>query len=313
MNTARWISLVSTLAFVACGGGESTTTTTNNEQTQTTAGGEHHATAESSSNMAASTAPVASPAPVAAATTVIAGTSTPIPDGLHPRVQIAAPRDRSLSRTNRVEVRLRVTDWPAPQDMRHIHLIVDNEPYRRIDDPSRPIVLENLSEGTHVLRAFPGWHTHESVKTPGAFAVVRFQVGNNTDTLHVDPAAPHLSYSRPKGDYNGAEAEHILLDFYLSNIPNNNALAADGVRVHYAIDGATSGDITSWVPHYIDNLPDGEHHVVLDLIGANGQPAPGPFNHIDRVIHVNRSAPPPAPASPAPGASASPAPAAHTH
>jgi hypothetical protein len=228
-------------------------------------------------------------------------------------VQITAPRDGSLSRTNRVEVRLRVTDWPAPQDGRHVHLIVDNEPYRRIDDPSRPVVLENLAEGVHVLRAFPGWHTHESVRTAGAFAVTTFFVGNRNDTVHFDAHTPFITYSRPKGDYNGAEAEHILLDFYITNVPNNQ-LAADGFRVRYDIDGSTHGEITSWVPHFIDNLPDGEHHIVLDLLGADGQPVAGAFNHTDRVIHVNRSAPPP---SAAPAASGSPAPAsaapAHAH
>jgi hypothetical protein len=152
------------------------------------------------------------------------------------------------------------------------------------------------------------------VKTPGAFAMTTFFVGNRNDTLHFDAHAPLLTYSRPKGDYNGAEAEHILLDFYITNVPNNQ-LAPDGFRVRYDIDGSTHGEITSWVPNFIDNLPDGEHHVVLDLLGADGQPVAGPFNHTDRVIHVNRSAPPPsaAPASGSPApASGSPAPA-HAH
>ncbi len=282
------------VTLAACSGSAGSTSTGGAAGDQTAAtGSERHGTAIASSNMPTSPAPEAasgSPAPVTPAVpvSVVAGTSTPIPEGLHPRVQIVAPRDGSLSRTNRVEVRLRVTDWPAPQDMRHIHLIVDNDPYIRVDDPSQPRALENLSEGTHVLRAFPGWSTHESVKTEGAFAMVVFHVGNRTDALHLDPHAPLLTYSRPKGEYNGAEADHVLLDFYIANIPGNQ-LSATGHRVRYAIDGGTPGEITSWVPHFIDHLADGEHHVTLDLLGPNGQPAPGPFNHTERVIRVNHT------------------------
>ena len=70
--------------------------------------------------------------------------------------------------------------------------------------------------------------------------MVVFHVGNRTDTLHFDPHAPLLTYSRPKGDYNGADADHILLDFYLANIPGNQ-LSATGNRVRYSIDG-TQGE-----------------------------------------------------------------------
>ncbi len=220
---------------------------------------------------------------------VVVGTITPLPPGLNPRVAITAPRDNATIRTNRVEVRLRVTDWPAPQDGRHIHLILDNDPYQRVNDPSQPVVLENLTEGTHVLRAFPGWATHESVKRDGAFALSVFHVGHRTENFAFNRAAPLLTYSRPKGDYNGHDAEHVLLDFYVTNVPGS-ALSATGHRVRYAIDSSLTGEATAWVPHFIDHLPDGEHHIVLDLLGPDGQPVGGPFNHIDRVIRVNRAA-----------------------
>lgn len=173
--------------------------------------------------------------------------------------------------------------------MRHIHLILDNDPYIRVNDPTQPYVLENLAEGTHVLRAFPGWSTHESVKTEGAFAMLVFHVGNRTDTLHLDPRAPLLTYSRPKGEYNGAEADHVLLDFYVTNLPGE-PLSPAGHRVRYRIDGLATGEISSWVPHFIDHLADGEHHITLDLLGPDGQPVAGPFNHTERVIRVNHTA-----------------------
>ena len=290
--TRHWlpvIALGSAIAYAACGSSstaESSTTTT------TATGGERQGTAQQTSNMpddagASQTADAGTPM---AAIAVVAGTATPVPANLHPTVRITAPRDNTVVRTNRVEVRLAVTDWPAPQDGRHVHLILDNMPYQRIDDPSRPIPLENLTEGTHVLRAFPGWSTHESVKMPGAFAIAVFHIGRRSEPFDFNRTAPLLTYSRPKGDYNGQAGDHILLDFYVSNIPGN-ALSATGHRVRYTINGNTTGEITSWVPHFIDHLPDGARTITLDLLGPDGQPVPGMYNHTERTINVNRAAP----------------------
>ena len=299
-STIQWAIACALVGASACGGGGSSGSSGN--QNGQAAGGEQHQdtqqspaqtttnSSDSANSGAASSAPPAEASPAAPpAVSVVASDPTPIPDNLHPRVQIVAPRDGALVRTNRVEVHLAVTDWPAPQDGRHIHLILDNEPYRRVDDPSRPVVLENLAEGTHVLRAFPGWHTHESVKRDGAFAMAVFHVGNRTDAVHLDPHAPLLTYSRPKGDYNGDDAAHILLDFYVRNVPNNQ-LAANGYRVRYTIDNGTPAELASWVPYTISNLSDGAHTIALDLIGADGQPVAGPFNHTERTIHVNHAA-----------------------
>jgi hypothetical protein len=280
----------------ACGGHSASDNASTGTSAATTGGEQVHATPLASSNMAADAsvasadAPAAAPQPVS----VTAGTPTPIPEGLHPRVTILAPRNNATVRTNRVEVRLQVRDWPAPQDGRHVHLILDDAPYQRIDNPSQPIPLENLAEGTHVLRAFPGWHTHESVKVDGAFAMAVFVVGHPTADFHFDPHAPLLTYSRPKGEYNGADADRILLDFYVHNIPGNQ-LSANGFRVRYSIDGSTNGEATAWVPYWIEHLPDGSHTMTLDLLGADGQPAAGPFNHTQHTFSVNRSAPTPPP------------------
>jgi hypothetical protein len=294
MNKKHTVSILAIATLLACGG---RTTTPEPAPQNPPQGGEQLGTPQVTTNMPADAgtamadAAIAAPAePSRPPVAVVAGTPTPIPENLRPRVQITAPRDNQVVRSNRVEVRLRVTDWPAPQDGRHVHLILDNEPYRRIDDPSRPIPLENLSEGTHVLRAFPGWGTHESVKREGAFALTVFHVGRRSENFAFDRTAPLLTYSRPKGDYNGQEADHILLDFYITNVPGNQ-LSANGRRVRYAIDGATTGEITSWVPHYIDNLPDGAHTITLDLLGPDGQPVAGMFNHTERTINVNHAAP----------------------
>ncbi len=228
----------------------------------------------------------------------------------NPTVRITAPANNRTITDNRVEVRLAVQNWRDvnnADDHRHIHLVLDNEPYRRIDDPTRPVTLENLTPGRHVLRAFPGWETHETVKTNGAYSMVVFNVGRPAPGAGgFNPRDPLLTYSRPKGEVNGADAERILLDWYLSGIPADR-FGAEGYRVRPRIDGNEMEPLTAWVPHYIVNLPDGEHTIGLTLLNPEGQPVPGPFNSVEQRITVNRRAPPPAPA-PASGDAGAPDP-----
>jgi hypothetical protein len=245
----------------------------------------------------APTAPVAQPAgPVA----IVAGERRAVPSP-SPRVQIVSPAANVTLREDRLEVRLNVQNWrdvSNTTDMRHVHLVLDGNPYIRVDDPSRPVVLEHLTQGTHVLRAFPGWETHETIKEPGAYAVAIFHVGAPTRPAMVNPRAPMLTYSRPKGRIEGASANHFLLDFYLANV-SATQMGPQGYRVRPSIDGQAMTELTAWVPYFIDNLPDGEHTIGLDLLGPNGQIAPGPFNHSEQRITVSRTPAPVAAAAPA--------------
>lgn len=253
---------------------------------------------------AAAAAPTPPPAPAPVRITAGERRAVPAPT---PRVTITAPRNGVTVREDRVEVRLGVTNWrdvANAGDHRHVHLVLDDEPYRRVDDPSQPVVLEHLSPGTHVLRAFPGWETHETVKESGAFAVSVFHVGRPAQSFAFNPRSPLLTYSRPKGEVNGSEADRILLDFYLSNIPANG-MGAEGFRVRPSIDGTALDDLTAWVPYYIENLPDGPHTIRLQLIGRDGAPVAGPFNQTEHRITVNRSAAA-APHAPAAGVSVTP-------
>ena len=266
------------------------TTTSQN----TSSGQEADASASMLSNdpdasMAPSTTPTP-PMPQMGPVAIVPGERRDVPSPT-PRVAIRAPANNSTIREDRVEVRLNVQNWRNVNDQgdqRHVHLVLDNEPYRRVDDPTRPVALEHLAQGTHVLRAFPGWETHETVKTDGAFAMVVFHVGAASRDLNFNARAPLLTYSRPKGNVDGQSAGHILLDFYLANVPANQ-VGAQGFRVRPTIDGTTMDDLTTWIPYYIDNLPDGEHTIGLQLIGRDGQPAPGPFNRAEQRITVNRN------------------------
>ncbi len=251
---------------------------------------------DSDASMAAAAPPPAAPAaPALGPLAIVAGERREVPSP-SPRVRITAPANNATIREDHVEVRLNVTGWrdtTNAQDLRHVHLVLDDQAYQRVDDPSRPVNLEHLAQGTHVLRAFPGWETHETVKTDGAFAMVVFNVGAPSREVRFNPRAPLLTYSRPKGRVEGASAGHMLLDFYVANIPANQ-FSATGFRVRPSIDGQAMSELTAWVPYYIDNLPDGEHTIALELLGPNGERAPGHLNRAEQRITVSRTPSPPA-------------------
>lgn len=178
----------------------------------------------------------------------------------------------------------------------HVHLIVDDGPYVALYDLSKAIPLENLSEGTHVVRAFPsagpkdgkGALHHESRKNAGAFAWVRFHVGKKStdpEIVDFDPwKKPTLTYSRPKGEYKAGspEVSKFLLDFYVTGC----SLSKDGYRVRATLDGKAS-EYPEWKPYVLDPGPGpGEHEMVLELLDRNGAAVDGPFNKTTRKFKV---------------------------
>src|SRR6266478_2173629 len=86
----------------------------------------------------------------------------------------------------------------------------------------------------------------------------------------VDPAKPLLTYSRPKGEYKGAEADPIMIDFWLANAK----LKGDGgeYRVRYIIDDDDPRYIDKWEPIWLSGWLSGKHTVRLELLDKDGKP-----------------------------------------
>lgn len=160
-------------------------------------------------------------------------------------------------------------------DGQHIHLILNNGPYSAHYEES---VETELTPGYYVLLAFLSRSYHESLKNPGASVLVDFTVGGEP-AADVDFSAPHLFYSRPKGTYSGADIERLMLDFYLFN----TELAADGNKVRATING-NEFLLTEWVPYLIEGLEPGTVTIQLELIDAEGNQIPGPFNRVTRTV-----------------------------
>lgn len=157
----------------------------------------------------------------------------------------------------------------------HIHFIMDNAPYFASYNTE---IVSDLKPGHHVLLAFLSRSYHESLKQKNAFVLKEFNVGSDTKD-NFDENAPHIFFSRPKGEYIGTkETQKLMLDFYLVNC----ALSPDGYKVRATING-TDFILTKWVPYIVEGLALGEVKVKLELLDNTGKPVASPFNGVERT------------------------------
>jgi hypothetical protein len=106
-------------------------------------------------------------------------------------------------------------------------------------------------------------------------------------TSEVDQTKPLLTYSRPKGEDKSADADSIMIDFWISNAK----LKGDGgeYRIRYFIDDDDPRFIDKWEPIWLKGWTTGKHTVRLELLGADQYPVQnGGYNITTREITVVR-------------------------
>ncbi|MBS2015171.1 MAG: hypothetical protein JST00_19930 [Deltaproteobacteria bacterium] len=265
----------------------------------------------------AAATPTKAPAPPV---TITPGAASPDPKDPTPTVALTAPTKDQVVPADKAgdfAVKLDVKNWQTAQGSNHVHLILDNKPYKAIYDTKAPVKLselaagEALAEGMHVLVAFPSRANHESVKTKGALAVVPFWIGKKGDAAKDFTKKPMLVYSRPKGDYNGEMANHVLVDFQVANV----TLAEGKEHVHVTVTGpgidkAVEGHVEKFgTPLYLDNLQNGSYTLKVELMDGANKVIEGPWNSTTRTIKVDHDAAmdPNMHAAPAASGSAAPA------
>jgi hypothetical protein len=212
-------------------------------------------------------------------------------DRYQPQMAIVEPRSNQVLEDNTVSVKLQVKDLPIFKDAKlglgpHVHLFLDDQPYQAVYDVSQPVVLKDLTPGTHTLRAFASRPWHESFKNEGAYAQTTFHVFTKTPNHNPDPAQPLLTYSRPQGSYG---AEPIMLDFYLTNAPLHFVAQEDkndeveDWRIRVTINGS-SFVLDRWQPIYLKGFEPGKNWVQLEYIDENGNSIQNVYNNIARLF-----------------------------
>lgn len=170
----------------------------------------------------------------------------------------------------------------------HVHIILDNDPYFADYEAGVPFDIGVLDEGPHTLVVFPSRSYHESVKSKDSVDIVNFYVGKEEGEFMLDESKPTIIYSRPKGKYEGKDAEKIMLDFYVINIK-----PSDGYQAKYTIRKNEPDAIehtitmTKWNPLFVTGLDSGEYIVTLQLLDGEGNLVDGPFNNTERKITVS--------------------------
>ena len=251
-------------------------------------------------------------------------------DAAKPVLKIIEPKDQSTVSGSDVELKLELSGdlkgyMPGMDETthtgNHIHVILDNQPYEAYYDITKPFVLKNVSDGPHTIRVFPSRPWHESYKNEGAFQIVSFTVKNggadaskptttadgntmanaaspekkaeNADEK-VDPKKPLLTYSRPKGEYKGADADNIMVDFWVANTdltPAGRVVGVDPCPCHvkYWVDGTDMGQFNRWEPLWLNGLAPGKHTIKLELQDRNGKVIEnGGYNSTTREITVTK-------------------------
>ncbi len=240
-----------------------------------------------------------------------------------PTLKIVSPAEGSTVTTSTVAVKLDLSgdlkgykpgQDPTTKMGNHIHVILDNqgyEAYYNIEGDA--FELRNVSEGEHTLRVFASRPWHESYKNEGSFQMVKFTVKTPTQPTNtngvvtnstakatptpegkamqastggaVDAKKPLLTYSRPKGEYKDADADAIMIDFWLAN----GKLVGDGgeYRVRYSVNGGEPKFIEKWAPIWLQGWTAGKHTIKLELVNKDGNVVDnGGYNSTSRDITV---------------------------
>ena len=246
-------------------------------------------------------------------------------DDAKPALKIASPARNATINGSTVEVKLELSGDlkgylphkdPATGKGNHIHVILDNSPYEAYYELNQSFELRNVTEGKHTLRVFASRPWHESYKNDGNFQMVEFTVKGGGDASkptttkegqtmasptpvregkdmakssggNVDATKPLLTYSRPKGEYKGDDADPIMIDFWLSNA----RLQGDGgqFRVRYSIDYGEAKFLDKWEPIWLSGWINGKHNIKLELVDKDGNAVDnGGYNSTTRDLNVTR-------------------------
>jgi hypothetical protein len=212
-------------------------------------------------------------------------------DDNKPQVAIVSPKPNTVLNDDTVSVQFQVKDLTLFKNKDlglgpHLHVFLDNQPYQAVYDPSKPLVLEKLTPGTHTIRAFASRPWHESFKNEGAYAETTFHVFTKTGENSPITNLPLLTYSRPQAAYG---AEPIMLDFYLTNAPLHLVAKEDNKddiadwRIRCTINGS-SFVLDQWQPVWLKGFKPGKNWVQLEFLDDNGNLVKNAFNNTARVI-----------------------------
>ncbi len=215
-------------------------------------------------------------------------------DRIAPQVSLLTPKSDRIFEDTTINVKLQAKNFAIFKDDKlgmgpHLNVILDNEPVREIYNLDEPIILENLTPGTHTLRVFAARPWNESFKNEGAYAQTTFHVLTRTNSNNPDRKIPLITYSQPNGTYS---AEPIMLDFYLTNAPLHLVAQEDpnddikDWHIRITVNGE-SFILDDWQPIYLQGFNKGNNWIQLELLDEDGNNLENAFNNTVRLVNYN--------------------------
>ncbi|MEQ8381045.1 MAG: hypothetical protein RH949_01575 [Coleofasciculus sp. A1-SPW-01] len=212
-------------------------------------------------------------------------------ESYQPQVTILSPTPDQILQDTTVSVKFQVQDLPLFKNPElnmgpHLNVILDNQSHIPVYNVDKPLILEDLSPGTHTLRVFAARPWHESFKNEGAYAQTTFHVFTKTDDNNPVANLPLLTYNHPLGSYG---TEPILLDYYLTNAPlhlvaqENPEDEIVDWQIRVTINGE-SFTLDRWQSVYLNGFKPGKNWVQLEFLDEQGNPVKNAYNNTARLI-----------------------------
>ncbi|MDE3255964.1 MAG: hypothetical protein KGN97_08320 [Bacteroidota bacterium] len=173
----------------------------------------------------------------------------------------------------------------------HIHFIMDNKPYTALYEPKHSVRVAKNSE--HYVLVFLSRSYHESIKEKKAAQLYHFKIDKKGNLSQLEPSKkPMLFYSRPKGEYVGADMENVLLDYYVVNAaihPDSMKVKVSIVNQGKKVKRDTSFTITSWEPLFVKNLRPGKATITISLLDHKDKKLSGLHTSVSREITLKKT------------------------
>jgi hypothetical protein len=186
-----------------------------------------------------------------------------------PQVKIVGLKpDATIDQTT-ASIRFEVDDFPIFKDSElelgpHLTVLLDDQLYTDVYDAKQSITFTDLKAGTHRIQVFASTPWSESLKTPGAFDQLSFNVFAPTQANRAAVDQPRLIYGQPQGEYG---AEPILLDYILTPTV---AQTQPNLKVQVTVNG-NSFVTEEQPPIYLTGFKSGTNWIKVEVLGSNGR------------------------------------------
>lgn len=173
----------------------------------------------------------------------------------------------------------------------HIHFIMDNKPYTALYEPKHSVRVAKNSD--HYVLVFLSRSYHESIKEKKAAQLYHFKIDKKGNLSQLEPSKkPMLFYSRPKGEYVGADMENVLLDYYVVNAtihPDSMKVKVCIINQGKKVKRDTTFTATTWEPLFVKNLRSGKATITLSLLDHKDKKLNGLHTSVSREITLKKA------------------------